>query len=87
MTETKPRGGARPGAGRKPGSRQANARRHLLAVKVNDQERELALTLGFGNASAGVRKALVLAARTLKTPRRAQPARPGGNQPPEEGDP
>lgn len=87
MSAEKPRGGARPGAGRKPGSRLATARRHLLAVKVNDQERDLALTLGLGNASAGVRKALALAAGAVKTPRRTRPALPNGNQPPAEGDP
>ena len=74
--QTETRGGARAGAGRKPGSRQAEARRHLIAVKLNDQERALVLELGFGNASAGVRKALAMAARKVKRPRPATPPPP-----------
>lgn len=56
-------GGARTGAGRKVGYRKPGARRHLLTVKVSEEERALALALGDGNASDGVRVALAQAAR------------------------
>lgn len=51
-------GGARPGAGRKPGWRKPNKRDRILMVKLNATERTLAQTLGDGNASLGVRRAL-----------------------------
>ena len=50
------RGGHRPGAGRKPGSRKPTVR--ASAVKLSDDERAIAETLGGGNLSEGIRIAL-----------------------------
>ena len=55
-------GGARTGAGRKLGYRSPDAKRVMIVVKVSADEKEFARTLGDGNASAGVRRALALAA-------------------------
>lgn len=51
-------GGKREGAGRKPGSSKPDSRRQLVAVRLSDEERAKAETIGEGNASAGLRKAL-----------------------------
>lgn len=50
------RGGHRPGAGRKPGNRRPAVR--ASAVKLSDDERAIAETLGDGNLSEGIRIAL-----------------------------
>ena len=52
-------GGARPGAGRKPGYRKPDARRNMVNVRLSDAELMLALQLGEGNASEGIRRALL----------------------------
>lgn len=51
-------GGARPGAGRKPGSTKPESRRQLVAVRLSSDERAKAEMIGNGNASAGLRTAL-----------------------------
>lgn len=51
-------GGLRPGSGRKPGWRKPNKRDQVLLFKVTDAERAMALAIGDGNASLGVRRAL-----------------------------
>ena len=56
MTTT--HGGARNGAGRKPGSIKPDARRLMVNVKLTPEEKALALTIGDGNASEGIRRAL-----------------------------
>ena len=56
MTTT--HGGAREGAGRKPGSIKTDARRLMVNVKLSPEERDLALAIGNGNASEGIRRAL-----------------------------
>ena len=55
---TKPHGGAREGAGRKPGSTKPDARRLMVNVKLSPEERDFALAIGDGNASEGIRRAL-----------------------------
>jgi hypothetical protein len=55
------RGGARPGAGRKPGWRKPNtAHRVRRMIMLSDEELNQARALGQGNISAGVRLALTL---------------------------
>jgi len=54
-------GGAREGAGRKPGWRKPGAKRIIVNVKLSEAERDLVLRLGEGNANEGIRKALRLA--------------------------
>jgi hypothetical protein len=56
MTTT--HGGARDGAGRKPGSMKQDARRAMINVKLTPEEKALALAIGEGNASEGIRRAL-----------------------------
>lgn len=56
MTTT--HGGAREGAGRKPGSIKPDARRLMINVKLTAEEKALALAIGDGNASEGIRRAL-----------------------------
>lgn len=56
MTTT--HGGAREGAGRKPGSTKRDARRAMINVKLTPEEKALALAIGEGNASEGIRRAL-----------------------------
>lgn len=51
-------GGPRPGAGRKPGWRKPDGRNLVMMIKINANERAMAQTLGDGNASLGVRRAL-----------------------------
>ncbi|MBP6734411.1 MAG: GIY-YIG nuclease family protein [Chromatiaceae bacterium] len=51
-------GGARPGAGRKPGPHPDAAHRIRRLVMLNDVEVEMAKNLGGGNISKGVRNAL-----------------------------
>lgn len=51
-------GGQRTNAGRKTGWRKPNTRTIMTMIKVNATERALAQTLGDGNASLGVRRAL-----------------------------
>ncbi len=58
-----PRGGARPGAGRKPGPDPNAEHRTRRMIMLNDAELDQARTLGGGNISAGVRLALTLANR------------------------
>ena len=53
-------GGARPGAGRKPG-KKPSTRSAGLYVRLTDEELGKAKALGAGNASAGVRAALAAA--------------------------
>ena len=60
---TNPRGGARPGAGRKPGPDPNAAHRVRRMIMLSDEELDKARTLGDGNISAGVRLALALANR------------------------
>lgn len=60
---TNPRGGARPGAGRKPGPDPNAEHRTRRMIMLNDAELDQARTLGDGNISAGVRLALTLANR------------------------
>jgi hypothetical protein len=55
---TNQHGGPRAGAGRKPGWRKPNKRTRIMLVKVSDTEHGMALTVGDGNASLGVRRAL-----------------------------
>lgn len=50
-------GGARPGSGRKPGVRTAEPK-IMVNVRLTAAEREKALKIGDGNASAGLREAL-----------------------------
>ncbi len=64
MTQmTNPRGGARPGAGRKPGPDPNAAHRVRRMIMLSDEELDKARTLGDGNISAGVRLALALSNR------------------------
>ena len=56
MTST--HGGAREGAGRKPGSIKPDAKRAMINVKLTTEEKALALAIGDGNASEGIRRAL-----------------------------
>lgn len=56
-------GGPRPGAGRKPGWRKPDKRDLVMMVKINATERTMAQTLGDGNASLGVRRALYRASQ------------------------
>jgi hypothetical protein len=56
MTTT--HGGAREGAGRKPGSVKSDAKREAINVKLTQEEKVLALAIGDGNASEGIRRAL-----------------------------
>lgn len=56
MTNT--HGGAREGAGRKPGSVKPDAKREAINVKLTQVEKALALAIGDGNASEGIRRAL-----------------------------
>ena len=58
-----PRGGARPGAGRKPGPDPNAEHRTRRMIMLNDNEVNQARALGQGNISAGVRLALALANR------------------------
>lgn len=55
-------GGPRPGAGRPPGPNPRAAHRTRRMVMLSDAEWEQARRLGDGTASAGVRRALALAA-------------------------
>ena len=56
---TKTHGGARPGAGRKPGYRVPGAKhRKLRPILLSDEELALAQDIGAGNASYGVRRAI-----------------------------
>ena len=57
------RGGARPGAGRKPGPDPNAEHRTRRMIMLNDNEVNQARALGQGNISAGVRLALALANR------------------------
>jgi len=57
------RGGARPGAGRKPGPDPNAEHRTRRMIMLNDNEVNQARALGQGNISAGVRLALTLANR------------------------
>ena len=59
-------GGAREGAGRKPGWRKPGAKRIIVNVKLSKAERDLAVELGAGNASAGIRRALAVAANLVE---------------------
>ena len=52
------KGGARPGSGRPVGTVKPESKRQLVAVRLSDEERAKAETIGEGNASAGLRKAL-----------------------------
>jgi hypothetical protein len=52
------RGGFREGAGRKPGYRDPNAKRHQVNVRLADAELAKAKRLGDGNAARGIRLAL-----------------------------
>ncbi len=63
-----PRGGARPGAGRKPGPDPNAEHRTRRMIMLNDEELAQARTLGDGNISAGVRLALALANRRPQGP-------------------
>ena len=65
MTEAT-HGGAREGAGRKPGWRKPGAKRIIVNVKLSEAERDLAVELGAGNASAGIRRALAVAENHLE---------------------
>jgi hypothetical protein len=51
----KTRGGARKGAGRKPGYRKPNAKRNQVNVRLTDAQMAAVNRLGNGNASAGLR--------------------------------
>jgi len=57
-------GGARPGAGRKP--IPAQDRQRTLCITIAPRYIEQARTLGGGNASAGIRKALDMAAGRIE---------------------
>lgn len=57
-------GGIRPGAGRKAGSVKPGTKRSMVNVKLTEEEKALALAIGEGNASEGVRRAL--AAQKIK---------------------
>ena len=57
------RGGARPGAGRKPGPDPNADHRTRRMIMLNDNEVNQARALGQGNISGGVRLALALANR------------------------
>ena len=52
------RGGARPGAGRKPGPDPNAEHRTRRMIMLNDDEVQQARMLGEGNISAGVRMAI-----------------------------
>ena len=62
------RGGARPGAGRKPGPDPNAEHRTRRMIMLNDNEVNQARALGQGNISAGVRLALALANRRPQGP-------------------
>jgi hypothetical protein len=65
MDAPKPKvGGARPGAGRKPGYRKPGPVLSNYACRLDPDERALALELGGGNFSQGVRTALQMVAWT-----------------------
>jgi hypothetical protein len=65
MDATKPKvGGARPGAGRKPGYRKPGPVLSNYACRLDPAERALALELGDGNFTKGVRTALQMVAWT-----------------------
>jgi hypothetical protein len=65
MDAPKPKvGGARPGAGRKPGYRKPGPVLHNYACRLDPDERALALELGDGNFTKGVRTALQMVAWT-----------------------
>lgn len=55
-------GGSRPGAGRKPGYRKPDAKRRAVCLRLTEEEYALAVRLGSGNASAGLRTALLMTA-------------------------
>ncbi len=59
---TNQHGGPRPGAGRKPGPHPDAAHRNRRMLLLNDAEYQQAREMGAGNASAGVRRALAIAA-------------------------
>lgn len=61
------RGGKRPNAGRKVGYRKPGARRHQLAIRLDDAEKAKALAIGGGNASEGLRIALHRARIDVRT--------------------
>ena len=52
------KGGAREGAGRKPGYRAPNAKRNQVNVRLDDVALAKAKRLGDGNAARGIRRAL-----------------------------
>ena len=54
----KTRGGAREGAGRKPGYRKPDAKRNQVNVRLDDVAMAKAKRLGDGNACRGIRRAL-----------------------------
>jgi hypothetical protein len=58
MSQPSTHGGPRPGAGRKPGSVKPGTKRSMINVKLTEEEKSLALAIGEGNASEGVRRAL-----------------------------
>lgn len=55
------RGGARPGAGRKPGPDPNAAHRVRRMIMLSEDEVKQARTLGDGNISEGVRRAIAVA--------------------------
>lgn len=60
-----PRGGARPGAGRKPGPDPNAEHRTRRMIMLNDNEVNQARALGQGNISAGVRLAIELSTENI----------------------
>lgn len=57
-------GGPRPGAGRPKGSISPDARRRQVNVRLTEAELATAMRLGKGNPAAGLRIALLRAAKT-----------------------
>ncbi len=55
------RGGPRPGSGRKPGQDPNAAHRVRRLILLSDEEYQQARTLGDGNISEGVRRAIAVA--------------------------